>query len=122
MEQQDPTAANNYTWYRLYNDGWVEQGTRTAIISNNSNVTVVFPIEMADHHYIATMAQYCSLASDYNVWYYNQGAIMARTTTGMTLTNRRFTGNTTLAIDIMWQVSGMAKTAPTYSKVQCIRY
>ena len=23
---QEPTAANNYTWYRKYDDGWVEQG------------------------------------------------------------------------------------------------
>lgn len=83
---------------------------------------MVFPIEMADDHYIATMAQYCTYASDYSVWYYNQGAIMARTTTGMTLTNRRFTGNTTLALDIMWQVSGYAATAPAYNKIQCIRY
>ena len=26
VEFQEPTAANNYTWYRKYRDGWVEQG------------------------------------------------------------------------------------------------
>ena len=26
IDFQEPTAANNYTWYRKYADGWVEQG------------------------------------------------------------------------------------------------
>ena len=26
VEWQAPTAENNYTWYRLYKSGWVEQG------------------------------------------------------------------------------------------------
>lgn len=26
IEWQAPTAANNYTWYRLYKSGWLEQG------------------------------------------------------------------------------------------------
>ena len=26
IDYQEPTAENNYTWYRLYKSGWVEQG------------------------------------------------------------------------------------------------
>jgi len=43
---QRPTAANNYTWYRLYSDGWVEQGG--AIINAT---TYQLPIKMADTNY-----------------------------------------------------------------------
>lgn len=51
IEWQVPTAENNYTWYRKYRSGWVEQG---GIIKNNSTdgaVSVTFPIEMADTNY-----------------------------------------------------------------------
>ena len=26
IDFQEPTSANNYTWYRKYKSGWVEQG------------------------------------------------------------------------------------------------
>jgi len=45
IEFQAPTAENNYTWYRKYADGWVEQGG----IQSTSSVT--FPIEMANTNY-----------------------------------------------------------------------
>lgn len=48
---QAPTAANNYTWYRKYADGWVEQGGITA--TNGSNPTpITLPVEMVDANYI----------------------------------------------------------------------
>ena len=48
---QKPTADNNYTWFNLYSDGWVEQG---GIITNTKNlVTITFPIEFADTNYLA---------------------------------------------------------------------
>ena len=34
---QYPTADNNYTWYRVYSDGWVEQGGYVVI--NTSSVS-----------------------------------------------------------------------------------
>lgn len=48
---QLPTAANNYTWYRKYASGWVEQGgIRT---TNGGNATpVTLPVEMADANYV----------------------------------------------------------------------
>lgn len=52
---QAPTAGNNYTWYRKYADGWVEQGgiTDSITVSGNSgtNTDVILPITMADTHY-----------------------------------------------------------------------
>lgn len=47
---QVPTAANNYTWYRKYRDGWVEQGgvVTSAVTSPN---TINLPVTMADANY-----------------------------------------------------------------------
>lgn len=47
VAKQDPTAENNYTWYRKWSDGWVEQGGY--ISANNvreisSAVTLPVPI------------------------------------------------------------------------------
>ena len=47
---QRPTAANNYTWYRLYSDGWVEQGQNyLAIGSNRQSFSLI--ITMSDNKY-----------------------------------------------------------------------
>lgn len=43
---QTPTAENNYTWYRKYKSGWVEQGG----ISQSQNVTL--PVAMSNNMYL----------------------------------------------------------------------
>lgn len=50
IESQLPTAANNYTWYRKYKSGWVEQG---GIVPPNSGTsgTVILPVVMSDTNY-----------------------------------------------------------------------
>ncbi len=50
IEWQNPTAENNYTWYRKYKSGWVEQGGYIDKL-NNTNKTVYFPIEMQNTYY-----------------------------------------------------------------------
>lgn len=50
VETQLPTAANNYTWYRKYTSGWVEQGGK--IVNPNGNlIAVTLPIPMKDIAY-----------------------------------------------------------------------
>lgn len=49
IEFQAPTSSNNYTWYRKYADGWVEQGGITT--SGSVLQSVVLPITMADTNY-----------------------------------------------------------------------
>lgn len=49
IETQLPTSANNYTWYRKYKSGWVEQGGIIAV--SGDNISVSFPLEMADTDY-----------------------------------------------------------------------
>ena len=59
IASQLPTAENNYTWYRKYKSGWVEQCGRTSTFTNTAAAssgakTVVLPITMADTAYSAT--------------------------------------------------------------------
>jgi len=49
---QPPTPDNNYTWYRLYADNWVEQGGKYVNVNHNSTLLVNLPIEMANAWYI----------------------------------------------------------------------
>lgn len=59
VDWQLPTKENNYTWYRKYKSGWVEQGGRW---TGNLNCaqgqevipTISIPIKMADNNYYAT--------------------------------------------------------------------
>jgi hypothetical protein len=59
IESQAPTAENNYTWYRKYKSGWVEQGGvqsgSVAIAQGGEgNLGVIsLPITMQDAHYCA---------------------------------------------------------------------
>ncbi len=48
IESQHPTAENNYTWYRKYKSGWVEQGGK---ISNKPNEHIILPKSMQDTQY-----------------------------------------------------------------------
>lgn len=52
IEFQEPTAANNYTWYRKYRDGWVEQGVLELSFTTTAQ-TWTFVIPMADTHYVS---------------------------------------------------------------------
>lgn len=44
---QYPTEDNNYTWYRKWSDGWVEQG----ILNILDGAKFTFPVVMADTNY-----------------------------------------------------------------------
>lgn len=49
IETQEPTAGNDYTWYRKYKSGWVEQGGFTSSISDTGTVNLLIP--MSDSSY-----------------------------------------------------------------------
>lgn len=51
IERQEPTAANNYTWYRKYKSGWVEQGGQTSDATDGT-IAITLPVELADANYI----------------------------------------------------------------------
>jgi hypothetical protein len=108
IEFQAPTAANNYTWYRKYADGWIEQGghdttTRTTSSALSADATIVFPVEFSDTGYTfnATVnGTYCGI---------QEKAGYARTTTELkvdilaTYPNNTYTSN-----GFDWFACGMA--------------
>jgi len=50
IETQHPTSTNNYTWYRKYKSGWVEQGGHARF-----DTITTLPIAMADSNYNMTI-------------------------------------------------------------------
>lgn len=50
---QAPAEENNYTWYRLYADGWVEQGGHVTLATASAEgaTTITLPITMSDTNY-----------------------------------------------------------------------
>lgn len=52
VEKQEPSAANDYTWYRKYKSGWVEQGGKLAAASS-AVYAITLPVAMADTSYTA---------------------------------------------------------------------
>lgn len=55
VEKQDPTADNNYTWYRKYKSGWVEQGGQTANDAQSTVSTITLPVAMLDSNYTVSV-------------------------------------------------------------------
>lgn len=53
IHQQRPTADNNYTWYRLYKSGYVEQGGIGTGIKDATGGHFNLPIVMRDAYYTA---------------------------------------------------------------------
>ena len=93
---QAPTAENNYTWYRKYADGWVEQGGTVPAISGTK--TVVFPVPMLDTNY--TILKTMETNSSSQPSSYNQFSFYSKTTADAT--------TSTAGIGFSWQVSGMS--------------
>ena len=58
IESQSPTADNNYTWYRKYKSGWVEQGgiwtgSITKDCGQEMSFNIQIPVQMSDTNYVA---------------------------------------------------------------------
>lgn len=97
VEYQTPTAENNYTWYRKYKSGWVEQGgLYTNPSATSSGYTQSLPVAMADANYQVTVSVFTSTP---NVHYY------APKSSGRTTTSFVITPN---ASQVMWEVKGFA--------------
>lgn len=98
VERQLPTAQNNYTWYRKYRSGWVEQGG----ISGGLNTVVTLPVEMADTNYTLV----CSgvYANRINTSGSTWSGVSGDRTSTTTITLGSAAGFATMG----WQVSGVA--------------
>lgn len=114
VEVQEPTAGNNYIWYRKYADGWVEQG---GVISENGsstvfNIKVNLPVSMADTNYTLTVGNAGSGAYSSNTGTatVNYAAMLSASTNRKTETYFFIDSMGALTID-SWEVKGM--TVPT---------
>ena len=95
IESQSPTADNNYTWYRKYKSGWVEQGGTTT--TDSSAVTVNMPIEMANTNYQV----YATINQVGNFWI--GAAPITASSFSVRTTN---TNGAATATSVCWQVHG----------------
>ena len=110
VRSQKPTADNNYTWYNVYADGWVEQGGKKEGVINNTDYVVTFPVEMAELNYTYTLGQSLTAA---DIWSerHAMANFSTKTTTGISIKNLRFAGTTAKSMEICWQVSGYATSS-----------
>ncbi len=51
IESQMPTAENNYTWYRKYKSGWIEQGQYSGAWDSSQACLITFPIPFTTTNY-----------------------------------------------------------------------
>lgn len=101
VESQLPTADNNYTWYRKYKSGWVEQGGTTSITSTADGVVATLAVEMADTNYSVTCSPVMNNGTWISAWI--QRVSVAQVKVDMfNHTGARSEGTTT------WEVRGMA--------------
>ena len=110
IETQIPTPENNYTWYRLYKSGWVEQGgTVKGGFSQSTNWNyrnVSLPIEMIDNSYINTFQATWNFSYGGQVGQDKVYATTSSTATTMQWAYILFSSATTMFVN--WQVSGMS--------------
>lgn len=102
IDFQIPTAANGYTWYRKYADGWVEQGgVFTTTDQRYLTSTINIPIEMNNVNYTC-VATTITTANNTG----GGAKIRGKTTTNITLCAGTYeSGNVSTGFN--WQVSGM---------------
>ena len=110
IEYQTPTAENDYTWYRKYKSGWVEQGGtwyewEPLNATKGKTVTKTLPITMAGTDYTAQI----SLNSIGGSYAGISFAIVRDTTSvNLAIWNFQSSGNYTSSGYITWFVSGVS--------------
>ena len=102
---QRPTASNNYTWYRKYSDGWVEQGGSVVVNSASvsagiySSTNITFPIALQ-----ATRAWHCQAKHDR----FNAGFANDTVTTGASVYQVNDSSASFANPFVIWEVKGYA--------------
>lgn len=98
IEWQAPTAANNYTWYRLYKNGWIEQGGVISSIASGSSKTGTLPVAMSNTNYTLVVTSNGAYVAQAEA---NNSAVRTSTTV-ITISNGSHN-----ACDFSWEVKGM---------------
>jgi hypothetical protein len=108
VAMQRPTADNNYTWYRKYKSGWVEQGGVQEMSGGENTVSLLVP--MANDQYLINIRQRATKnASNTESPNKNTVGNFAAVINSMTTSSFVARGSTELNVYCFyWQVSGMA--------------
>lgn len=99
---QVPTANNNYTWYRKYKSGWVEQGGYETYL-NTDQRTITLPIPMSDIHYIITLGAHYDSVSPMGIGY------IRREPTNESFIVKTNNEDSNMLVRLYWHVSGVAQ-------------
>ena len=102
VEFQEPTADNNYTWYKKYRNGWVEQGSWLNTPTDTA-ITITIPVPMVNTNYSILFTRYFDNAPGGSTADRQYGSVWTKTTTTFNCW-AKWGGSTGLS----WQVSGMA--------------
>lgn len=107
IDVQYPTSDNNYTWYRKYSDGWVEQG---GVITNFSarEVTgrVTIPLPMSSSLYSVFLCARSARGDDID-WNFAFGAT-SKSTTQFSYSLYGI-GTSDIITGMSWHVEGMGE-------------
>ena len=104
IETQIPTPENNYSWYRLYKSGWVEQGgyvSYTGSWTEGHIDSVVLPIEFANTDYRIMIGRTLPADGDILTSY-----DINKTTTGFSISS--YAVNQSSAVASNWFAVGMS--------------
>lgn len=67
IKEKKPTDTD-LTWYRLYSDGWLEQGGITGKVADYGTATITLPLQFLDTHYTVSYANWRTGTSDDGTW------------------------------------------------------
>ena len=114
VKAKDATTTDP-SWFRLYNDGWLEQGGKTGAYGTSGNVNVTFPVTFteAPHSVILTIenstAQYAATHSS-DVWVVDE----TLTTNGFTIAGAGI--NSFAVTGIFWETAGYTDVPETQTQ------
>lgn len=106
VESQAPTSDNNYTWYRKYKSGWVEQG---GVINptNSTGLVINLPVSMANSNYTCCISP-AGNDNDTGGWGDLQAVICGASSSGYTYgkSSTSIRLSCTSSVGINWFVAG----------------
>ena len=106
---QAPNAGNNYTWYRKYSSGWVEQGGYVASTStSDGSKSVTLPVEMADVDYMVQTTVHRGVAGGSGMGWDYVGDASASAPANTTTTLYISVASTSYCAGKYWEVKGWA--------------
>ena len=117
IEFQEPTAQNNYMWYRLYDDGWVEQGGFQYNPGGATGLTKTLPITMADTNFVMLVTNDNSTAP--SGWY--PYGVSVKDSSSIVRAVGSVAG-VWYGTNSNWYVCGMSARGATQQNIMCIKY